>query len=179
MKTPMILSIAFIVIVIVASFVFTLNHTLTILDSTTEMCVGLIKECSDKQISIDNHLSTIKNLKNNYLGMIKELNEKLAKNQDVTITFYHPNSRGINSDSDPNKTASLTKPKSGWTIAISRELFDFGWFGSKVYIEGYGVFKAEDRMGKSIKGKCIDICVSSKKEALRLGRVFNVKAVLL
>ena len=107
------------------------------------------------------------------------LNARLNKKQIVTVTFYHPESKGINSDSDHTNTAIMVTPTIGRTVAISDELFLLGWLGNKIYIEGYGVFIAEDRMSKSIKGKCLDICVGSKKAAFRLGRKFKIIAMQL
>ena len=111
--------------------------------------------------------------------IIQSLNEELERKQKVTISFYHPQSKGINSDSNPNRTATMTRPTVGKTIAISQELFDLGWLGNRIYINGFGIFHAEDRMGCSVKGKQIDICVASKKQALRLGVKYNVIAVRL
>lgn len=110
---------------------------------------------------------------------IQLLNTKLERKQVVTISFYHPSSGGINSDSDHTNTATMVTPTVGRTIAISDELFEIGWLGNKIYIDGFGVFLAEDRMGKTTKGKCIDICVSSRKRAFQLGKKYNVLAVRL
>lgn len=110
---------------------------------------------------------------------IQDLSIELGRKQSVTISFYHPGSKGINSDSDHTNTATMTRPVVGRTIAISDELFNLGWLGNKIYIDGFGVFLAEDRMGPSIKGKCIDICVNSKKRAFQLGKKHNVIAVRL
>lgn len=96
---------------------------------------------------------------------------------NVTVTFYHPDSRGINSDSDPSKTALMVKPIVGKTIAISKELFDLGWLGKKIYIEGFGIRIASDRMNSNVQGKHIDICVASKEEAFKLGIKYGIKAV--
>ena len=111
--------------------------------------------------------------------VIQSLNKELQRNQIVTVSFYHPASRGINSDSDCKNTAIMRTPIVGRTAAVSKDLFDIGWFDSKVYIEGFGVFVMEDRMDSTIKGKQIDICVSSKKKALRLGIKPKIKAVKL
>lgn len=110
---------------------------------------------------------------------IQNLSIELGRKQSVTVSFYHPESRGINSDSDHTNTATMTKPVVGRTIAISDELFNLGWLGNKIYIDGFGVFLAEDRMGESIKGKCIDICVSSKKRAFQLGKKYDIVAIRL
>ena len=115
---------------------------------------------------------------------IAVLEEKLNRTQVVKISLYHPATRGINSDSDPTKTATMRKPTVGKTVAISDELFYDGWLGFKVYIDQYGVFVAEDRMGVDengdpIKGRQIDICVGSEEEALILGVKYGVVAVKL
>ncbi|MEA3295539.1 MAG: 3D domain-containing protein [Patescibacteria group bacterium] len=128
----------------------------------------------------------LKDIQNNYLFIINKqrksiqiLEKKLQRKQTVNLSFYHPESKGINSDIDPNNTATMTKPTVGRTIAISKELFDLGWLGNKIYIDGFGVFIAEDRMSSGIKGKCIDICVDSKEKAFQLGKKYNVLAVML
>ena len=139
------------------------------------------------------HQKMLKDIKTNYLfiidhqkktvveqeEIIQTLNIELNRKQIITVSFYHPKSKGINSDSDHTKTATMTRPVVGRTVAISDELFNLGWLGNKIYIDGFGVFLAEDRMGPSIKGKCIDICVSSEKKAFQLGKKRNIIAVRL
>ena len=95
----------------------------------------------------------------------------------VTVSFYHPESGGINSDGRPDKTCTMVKPVPGWTVAISTELVKAGWLGHKIYIEGFGVFEAQDRMATGLPGKKIDICIGSLKEALKEGIYTNVLAV--
>ena len=99
--------------------------------------------------------------------------------QAITVTAYHPNSRGINSDAHPNKTALMRKPISGYTLAVSTELVELGWLGKKIYIDGWGVGRATDRMGRSIKGKRIDICAPSLKVAKRFGVKKDVLSIVL
>ena len=108
---------------------------------------------------------------------IKNLLE--ADNQIVTLSAYHPKSRGINSDRDPSRTAIMKRPVPGYTLAISDELFDLGWLGKKIYINGWGVGKATDRMKNSVKGKQIDICAPSLTLAKNFGIKTNVQAVVL
>lgn len=129
---------------------------------------------------------SLKNIKDIYLIIIdrqkktiQKLEKEVQRQQIVTVSFYHPESRGINSDSDPTNTATMTKPIVGRTIACSNELFEIGWLWSKIYVEGFGVFRVEDRMDPGVKGKCIDICVSSEKRAFQLGKKHNVIAVRL
>ena len=99
--------------------------------------------------------------------------------QRVTVTAYHPKSRGINSDKDPNKTATMRKPIAGYTLAISTELFNMGWLNKRIYIDGWGVGKATDRMNIELKGKRIDICFSTLKAATKFGVKRDILAVLL
>ncbi len=128
----------------------------------------------------------LSDINNNYKFIINEqqdsiqvLEKELQRKQIVKVTFYHPKSRGINSDSDPNNTAIMRKPVVGRTVAISDDLFNIGWLGSKVYLEQFGVFIMEDRTNHSIKGMQIDICVESKEKAFELGVKYNIVAIRL
>ena len=112
-------------------------------------------------------------------GEIDRLNNTITTHQKVTLTAYHPSSRGINSDKDHNKTATMNKPKSGWTVAISTELVHMGWLGKRIYIDGYGIRKATDRMRVDVKGNHIDLCFPNLKEAKKFGKKKNILAVLL
>jgi len=102
-----------------------------------------------------------------------------AGKQIVKVSAYHPGSGGINSDGNPHKTALMKKPISGYTVAISDELFKLGWLGKKLYIDGIGVRQADDRMGKSVKGKQIDLCFPDLKSAKKFGIRENVLTVVL
>ena len=99
--------------------------------------------------------------------------------QKVTVTAYHPNSKGINSDRNPARTATMKRPIAGYTLAISNELFRLGWLNKKIYIDGWGVGRATDRMSTSVKGKHIDICFPSLKTARTFGIKRGILAVLL
>ena len=101
----------------------------------------------------------------------KRIQYKLFRSTNalVTVTYYHPASKGINSDSDPGNTATMNKPIAGYTVALSTELVELGWLGQRVYIEGKGMFRATDRMNTSLKGKRIDICIGSKEAAIKKG----------
>lgn len=113
----------------------------------------------------------------------EQFNNRSAK---VKITFYAPSLGGINSDSNPNKTAIMDKPVAGWTCAISRDLVEKGWLGRKLYIKGLGIRYASDIMGASYKGKPItnqiDICVGKsdvQTEARMFGTNTNITATVL
>lgn len=109
--------------------------------------------------------------------IIREMVEKDC--QYVDISAYHPRSKGINSDSNPYRTATMTKPIPGWTCAISDELFNLGWLGKTIYIDGVGIRKANDRMGKSIAGKQIDLCMPNLQAALKFGKRKDSMAIVL
>ncbi|MFH2022671.1 MAG: 3D domain-containing protein [Candidatus Micrarchaeota archaeon] len=97
----------------------------------------------------------------------------------VTVTAYHPKSYGINSDSDPTRTAIMKRPIPGYTFAISTSLVEAGWLNRIIYLDGIGIGKATDRMGRSIKGNHIDICKTSLKKAKMFGMKKNILAVVL
>lgn len=62
-------------------------------------------------------------------------------------------------------TKSGTTLTQGRTIAVDASVIPLG---SKVFIEGYGVFIAEDT-GSAIRGSRIDVCVGSHSQAYALG----------
>lgn len=116
---------------------------------------------------------------------ITYLEKERMRSLEVKITFYAPDLMGINSDSNPNKTATMQKPIPGWTCAISRDLVRAGWLGRKIYIKGLGVRYASDIMGKSVNGKPItkqiDICVGKKNvltEAKNFGKSKEIATIL-
>jgi len=109
----------------------------------------------------------------------KEKKLDTFRKANVILTGYHPWSNGINSDGYPQETATMTMPIPGWTCAISSELVKKGWLGKKIYIEGIGVFKAEDRMNSSLNGLRIDLCMGSLEKALNFGKKKNVLAINL
>lgn len=96
---------------------------------------------------------------------------------EFEITFYcgclictgewsteHPNN--IDNPYFVQKTASGTIPTVGRTVAVSREIFEFG---QKLYIEGFGWRVTEDT-GSAVNEGVIDIYVGCHETALRLGR---------
>ena len=79
------------------------------------------------------------------------------------LTFYCP--CAVCNGAADAKTASGTTPTEGRTIAVDSSVIPLG---SRVYIEGYGVFIAEDT-GGAIKSNKIDVLVSSHSRAYDLG----------
>ena len=138
-----------------------------------------IKEIVEIQKQVENENEKINNKLNSLELDINNIKDNNSKITTVTVTFYCPAARGINSDSDHTMTATMTAPTPGYTVAISKSLFEKGWLGHTIYIEGYGVFKVEDRMSRSIEGDCIDICIGTEKEAIKKGKLYNITMVKL
>lgn len=82
-----------------------------------------------------------------------------------TLTFYCPCHKCVGKKT-VIRTASGTKPIHLRTIAVDKNKIPLG---SIVYIEGHGIFIAEDT-GSAIKGNRIDIFVKDHNEALSRGK---------
>ena len=72
-----------------------------------------------------------------------------------------PNAQGI--------TASGKKVEEGKTIAVDKSIIKLG---SKVKIDGYGTYEAQDT-GSAIKGNKIDVYVADHQRALQMGVVYK------
>lgn len=74
-----------------------------------------------------------------------------------------------------SNTASGTKPKAGYTVAVDPSVIPLG---SMLYVDGYGYAKAEDT-GGAIDGNRIDLFFNSEQECLNWGvrtvRVYVLK----
>ena len=143
----------------------------------TQTIVSLSQEIKDLKKSVS--LYENKEIYLRSIILSKELKLDTIKKANVTLTGYHPWSNGINSDGYPQTTATMTVPIAGWTCAISSELVNKGWLGKKIYIEGIGVFKAEDRMSCNLSGLRIDLCLGSLQQALNFGKKKNILAINL
>lgn len=73
------------------------------------------------------------------------------------------------------KTATMTKPRQGKTLAVSRDMAPL--LGSKVYIPGHGVMHVEDLMEDERK-KAVDFFVGSLAEAREFGSK-QIKLIVL
>jgi len=140
-------------------------------------------EISQLNLKVTGIAKSDKHDRSNKSSKSKAKTNKPSKPEKITasviLTAYHPQSRGINSDSTPDTTATMTKPVAGRTCAISSTLVRKGWLGKKIYIEGYGVYKADDRMSTRAKGDRIDICVGGKKKARAIGKNHDVFVSML
>lgn len=146
-------------------------------DIHTRTIVSLSQEIKSLQKSVS--LYENKEIFLRSIILSKERKLDTIEKANVTLTGYHPWSNGINSDGYPQTTATMTVPIAGWTCAISSELVDRGWLGKKIYIDGIGVFKAEDRMNCNLRGFRIDLCLGSLEQALNFGKKKNVLAINL
>lgn len=134
----------------------------------------------------DSHSKSIEiaELKNN-IKMSEQITERLMEKSltnrsfKIKVTGYHPDSGGINSDSNPNMTATMTPHKAGRTCAISTELVEAGWLGKEIYVEGFGMVIANDRLAIEIKGRQIDLCKGSYKDAMAVGVNTDVLAAVV
>jgi len=79
----------------------------------------------------------------------------------VLVTAYSLDRRQC--DEDLEHTALMTRPTPGRTCAISRSLVRRGWLGRKIYIEGLGVWVAEDVMSEKWKDDRIDLLLPHHK----------------
>ena len=88
---------------------------------------------------------------------------------EAKVTAYAPasNESGICADSNPNVTATGTRPMLG-TIAVDPKRIPYG---TMVYIEGYGIGIARDT-GAALRrydGVQIDVVMGSHDEAINWG----------
>ena len=126
----------------------------------------LKKEVSKYKISIEGYADQIKYYEGE-LNTLKEQSGELVYLGKFTITHYccekYPHICGIGT----GITASGEPIQAGVSIGVDPSKIPFG---SKVYIEGYGIRISHDT-GGAINGNHIDVAVESHEEALRLGTV--------
>ena len=84
---------------------------------------------------------------------------------NFTITAY--SNRIRETDSDNKNTATMEKPISGWTCAISQDLIH--WLGGRIYIEGIGVRKVNDLMNSRYSQR-VDLFIGNTKHAQEFGK---------
>lgn len=87
--------------------------------------------------------------------IVKEENSRKYMGEFTLVAYYQG-----------NITSTGTRPQVNHTIAVDPTVIPYG---SKVYIEGYGTYIAED-CGGGIKGNMIDIYMGSYNECIQFGR---------
>lgn len=107
-----------------------------------------------------------------YWHRINTLSESLGEIlETVTRMEIHKRSRyhyvkvtAYSGEQFHGRTATQTNTTPGWTAACSPNLIkDF--LGRKIYVQGYGVWKADEITHHNIKDKTIDLCLSEKDAA--------------
>jgi len=143
-----------IIIVVILTVVYALSGSRISLTSAKDL--GTVAEMC----------KTIENL-HQIIDMQKRAIGRSESVAEIKLTAY--NAEAGQTDSTPEFTASMKKPKPGM-VAVSRDLFHKGWtFGKQVYIEGLGIYTIEDLMAQRHKSS-IDILATTKAEALKFGR---------
>lgn len=151
-----------------------------------------VNEVTQQQDQLDIMKIKIEELKieqqtvNYLLDLVEEYQNLLLKSQNeidrlkdildsigidvFEITAYAPLDPnavdGWDYEGNPNVTANGSKTTIGHTIAADTSILPFG---TKVWVEGFGWREVQDR-GGLIKGKKIDVAVSSLDEAYKFGR---------
>jgi 3D (Asp-Asp-Asp) domain-containing protein len=129
--------------------------------STNDLIIKKVPTLTDHEIRILELEKQVEELKKTWMTQ-------------ATVTAYHPYSGGINAYDDPNVTATLSQPIPGRTCAISTSLFEKGYLNTWIYVDGYGMFFANDRMRTDLKGDRIDLCMGTYKQAMDIGVNKNV-----
>ncbi|MFH1336324.1 MAG: 3D domain-containing protein [Candidatus Zixiibacteriota bacterium] len=88
---------------------------------------------------------------------------KHVNHQEYTITAYLPVDPKEGRYSGVTATGTIAKPNT--TVAVDPKVVPFNAW---VWIDGLGWWKAEDT-GNMVKGKRIDLCVSTREEANEFG----------
>lgn len=87
---------------------------------------------------------------------------------NVKLTAYGPGEEHTGKrPGDPGYavTRSGLRAAEGRTVAVDPDLIPLGWW---LYIEGYGLYRAEDT-GSAVKGKKIDLYYASDQKAIQFG----------
>ncbi len=99
------------------------------------------------------------------IPIIREVPQETIPSDLFTVSAYSPHKN--QTDNTPFETATMEKPKAGWTCAVSQDLIS--WLGGRIYIKGIGVRRVNDLMNKRYT-KSIDIFMEKKKNAKAFGR---------
>ncbi|NCD11264.1 MAG: hypothetical protein EOL93_01825 [Epsilonproteobacteria bacterium] len=149
-------------VLIVAGTVYTASHAGQDI-GVSKYQVDRISALSRKIEQLEKQIVELKESHKKEIAAIK----KTTHPRKLTVTAYS-NTRA-QCDSDPNVTASMTKPRPG-IIAVSRDLFNQGWvFGRRVHIEGLGIYEIADLMSKKHKNR-IDVFIGHEKKASEFGK---------
>ena len=122
---------------------------------------ALNKELSGVQSELDKANTTIADLSNAEYKFVYLGNFKIT--HYCTEQFEHICGTG------DNRTATGAIVTPGTTIAVDPSVIPYG---TKVYINGYG-FRAVQDCGGAVKGRHIDVAVTTHDEAMNLGTIYK------
>lgn len=130
-------------------------------------CLTLLK-CVDQLDIIEKDLME---LRNESAATQNKLNEFMGKwdigQYEATAYSPYDDQSGLNSDGNPNITATGTKPQQG-TIAVNFDTFPPH---TEMWVQGYGWGKALDTGGDMIKNpRQVDLFEPTYREAMIWGR---------
>lgn len=134
-----------------------LKEVQDLLQIESEKALQLMGQLDDVAGELSNANTTIEDLKNNEYELIYLGDFKLT--HYCSELFEHICGTG------DGLTATGTNVTPGRTIAVDPRVIPYG---TKVYIEGYGWYVAED-CGGGVKGNHIDIAVNFHEEAMSMG----------
>jgi len=128
----------------------------------------LLHECKKKADVTSSALDAVSRSHASLFDASKEIKdvEGSTWGRRFRVTQYVPSAGGINADSDPRFTATMMKadPKLR-IVAVDPTLIPYG---SKVWVEGFGWYQAQDT-GGAIKGYRIDVMAKSLEGAKKFG----------
>lgn len=107
--------------------------------------------------------------------VIERSDIKFKRSAEFLITAYSPydDRNGINSDGDPNKTATGTKPKPG-TFAVDPNVIPYGTEITILYSDGSIERGVAEDTGGAIKSNRIDVFRYSYDTAMSFGKKWAV-----
>lgn len=142
--------------------------------SETSLRNAYEEEISNLQAKSESEIQRLTKINTELLAQNKSLIEQLDSVHTVEdkllkyrITLSHYTASVDETDSNPQETATGTRPVVGRTLAVSRDLFKY-LRGKRVWIEGLGVFTVEDTMNPRFTNQG-DLLVRTKYEAKKLG----------
>ncbi|SMP73585.1 3D (Asp-Asp-Asp) domain-containing protein [Desulfonatronum zhilinae] len=157
--------------VIILSIILNLNALSAVAGDSAEDAVNPLLE----MIYIDEQKLELQKAQEEIL-VLKAILEAYHKANTHYLRLSAYTARKEECNDDIENTAIMQRPKTGWTVAVSRDLR--GWLGKRVYVEGFGIRMVSDLMNHRYS-KSIDILVSDVSEAMEIGVRENVFVTLI